>query len=196
MYNLARKSRKNLEDKKMKKGNGFSIVGSIIIVIIILLIIAFFAGDKIFGRNGMVDQIKEAENEFNKTEIVDSLNLVIKEKYVLDYKYASENDLKPEEFCTQENFFKYLLDNGYIEQLKDIKDNLVENQYYIKAESLNGDIETGIINKNGSQSNGTKIYKIKKFEGKYLIYFVDKYGDEEKVGELILDPERIKATVK
>lgn len=196
MYNLARKSRKNLEDKKMKKGNGFSIVGSIIIVIIILLIIAFFAGDKIFGRNGMVDKIKEAENEFNKTEIVDSLNLVIKEKYVLDYKYASENDLKPEEFCTQENFFKYLLDNGYIEQLKDIKDNLVENQYYIKAESLNGDIETGIINKNGSQSNGTKIYKIKKFEGKYLIYFVDKYGDEEKVGELILDPERIKATVK
>lgn len=196
MYNLARKSRKNLEDKKMKKGNGFSIVGSIIIVIIILLIIAFFAGDKIFGRNGMVDQIKEAENEFNKTEIVDSLNLVIKEKYVLDYKYASENDLKPEEFCTQENFFKYLLDNGYIEQLKDIKDNLVENQYYIKAESLNGDIETGIINKNGSQSNGTKIYKIKKFEGKYLIYFVDKYGDEENVGELILDPERIKATVK
>lgn len=180
----------------MKKGNGFSIVGSIIIVIIILLVIAFFAGDKIFGRNGMVDQIKEAENEFNKTEIVDSLNLVIKEKYVLDYKYASENDLKPEEFCTQENFFKYLLDNGYIEQLKDIKDNLVENQYYIKAESLNGDIETGIINKNGSQSNGTKIYKIKKFEGKYLIYFVDKYGDEEKVGELILDPERIKATVK
>lgn len=196
MYNLARKSRKNLEDKKMKKGNGFSIVGSIIIVIIILLIIAFFAGDKIFGRNGMVDKIKEAENEFNKTEIVDSLNLVIKEKYVLDYKYASENDLKPEEFCTQENFFKYLLDNGYIEQLKDIKDNLVENQYYIKAESLNGDIETGIINKNGSQSNGTKIYKIKKFEGKYLIYFVDKYGDEENVGELILDPERIKATVK
>ena len=196
MYNLARKSRKNLEDKKMKKGNGFSIVGSIIIVIIILLIIAFFAGDKIFGRNGMVDKIKEAENEFNKTEIVDSLNLVIKEKYVLDYKYASENDLKPEEFCTQENFFKYLLDNGYIEQLKDIKDNLVENQYYIKAESLNGDIETGIINKNGSQSNGTKIYKIKKFEGKYLIYFVDKYGDEENVGELIVDPERIKATVK
>lgn len=180
----------------MKKGNGFSIVGSIIFVIIILGVIAFFAGDKIFGRNGMVDQIKEADNEFNKTEIVDSLNLVIKEKYVLDYKYASENDLKPEDICTQENFFKYLLDNGYIEQLRDIKDNLVEDQYYIKAESLKGDIATGVINENGSASNGTKVYKIKKFERKYLIYFVDKYGEEEKVGELILDPERIKATVK
>lgn len=180
----------------MKKGNGFSIVGSIIIVIIILIIIAFFAGDKIFGRNGMVDQIKEADNEFNKTEIVDSLNLVIKEKYVLDYKYASENDLKPEDICTQENFFKYLLDSGYIEQLRDIKDNLVEDQYYIKAESLKGDIATEVINENGSASNGTKVYKIKKIEGKYWIYFVDKYGEEEKVGELILDPERIKATVK
>ena len=180
----------------MKKGNGFSIVGSTIIVIIILGVIAFFAGDKIFGRNGMVDQIKEADNEFNKTEIVDSLNLVIKEKYVLDYKYASENDLKPEDICTQENFFKYLLDSGHIEQLRDIKDNLVEDQYYINAESLKGDIATGVINENGSASNGTKVYKIKKFEGKYWIYFVDKYGEEEKVGELILDPERIKATVK
>ena len=180
----------------MKKGNGFSIVGSTIIVIIILGVIAFFAGDKIFGRNGMVDQIKEADNEFNKTEIVDSLNLVIKEKYVLDYKYASENDLKPEDICTQENFFKYLLDSGHIEQLRDIKDNLVENQYYIKAESLKGDIATEVINENGSASNGTKVYKIKKIEGKYWIYFVDKYGEEEKVGELILDPERIKATVK
>lgn len=180
----------------MKKGNGFSIVGSIIVVIIILGVVAFFAGDKIFGRNGMVDQIKEADNEFNKTEIVDSLNLVIKEKYVLDYKYASENDLKPEDICTQENFFKYLLDSGHIEQLRDIKDNLVEDQYYINAESLKGDIATGVINENGSASNGTKVYKIKKFEGKYWIYFVDKYGEEEKVGELILNPERIKATVK
>ena len=51
----------------MKKGNGFSIVGSIIIVIIILGVVAFFAGDKIFGRNGMVDKLKEADNEFNKT---------------------------------------------------------------------------------------------------------------------------------
>ncbi len=180
----------------MKNGNGFSIVGSIIIVIIILGIIAFFAGDKILGRNGVVDQLKEADTEYNKTEIVDSLNLVIKEKYVLDYKYASENDLKPEDICTQENFFKYLLDNGYIEQLRDIKDNLVENQYYINADSLKGDIATSIINENGSESNGTKIYKVKKIDTKYQIYFVDKYGEEEELGELILDPERIKATVK
>ena len=71
----------------MKKGNGFSMVGSIIFVIIILIAILFFAGDKIFGKNGMVDKLKEADNEFNKTEIVDSLNLIIKEKYVLEERY-------------------------------------------------------------------------------------------------------------
>lgn len=180
----------------MKNKNGFSMVGILIFVIIILIVIALFAGDKIFGRNGMVDQIKEADNEYNSTEIVDSLNLVIKEKYVLDYKYASENDLKPEEICTQENFFKYLLDSGYIEQLKDIKDNLVQDQYYINAEKLKGDIATSIINENGSESNGTKVYKIKKIEDKFLIFFVDKYGKEEEIGELILNPDRIKATVK
>lgn len=179
----------------MKKRNGFSTVG-IFLVIIILIIVAFFAGKKIFGRNGMVDQITEADNEYNKAEIVDSLNLVIKEKYVLDYKYASENNLNPEEICTQENFFKYLLDTGYIEQLKDINDNLVEDQYYIKPDALKGDIATSVINENGSESNGTKVYKIKKIEEKYLIYFVDKYGEEEELGELILNPEKIKETVK
>lgn len=180
----------------MKKGNGLSMAGSIIIVIVVVATAAFLAKDKIFGRNGMIDKITEADNEYNKTVIVDSLNLVIKEKYVLDYKYASENNLKPEELCTAENFFKHLLDNGYIEQLKDINDNLVEDQYYIKAETLESDIATSVINENGSESNGTKVYKIKKIEEKYLIYFVDKYGDEEELGELIINPEKIKETVK
>lgn len=179
----------------MKKGSSLSIAG-IFLIIIILIIVAFFAGGKIFGRNGMVDKLTEADNEYNKTEIVDSLNLVIKEKYVLDYKYASENNLNPEEICTQENFFKYLLDSGYIEQLKDINDNLVEEQYYIKPDALKSDIATSVINENGSESNGTKVYKIKKMDERYLIYFVDKYGEEEELGELIINPEKIKETVK
>ena len=44
------------------------------------------------------------------------------------------------------------------------------------------------INENGSESNGTKVYKIKKLDSKYMIYFVDKYGDEEELGELVLNP--------
>ena len=179
----------------MRKGDGLSIAG-IFFIIIILIIVAAIAANKIFGKDGMVDKFTEADNEYNKTEIVDSLNLVIKEKYVLDYKYASENNLNPEELCTTENFFKYLQESNYIEQLKDINDNLVENQYYIKPDSLKGDIATSVINENGSESNGTKVYKIKKIEDKYLIYFVDKYGEEEELGELIINPEKIKETVK
>ena len=73
---------------------------------------------------------------------------------------------------------------------------MVEDQYYIKPNALKGDIATSVINENGSESNGTKVYKIKKIEEKYLIYFVDKYGEEEELGELILNPEKIKETVK
>ena len=83
----------------------------------------------------------------------------------------------------------YLLENKYIEQLKDIKDNLVQDQYYINPDSLNSDIATNAINKNGSEGNGTKIFKIKKENDKYNIYFVNKYGDEENLGELVMKPE-------
>ena len=179
----------------MRKGDGLSIAG-MFVLIIILIVLAFLAGDKIFGKDGVVDKITEVDNEYNKTEIVDSLNLVIKEKYVLDYKYALENKLNIDEICTTDNFFKYLLENGYIEQLKDINDNLVQDQYYIRAESLKSDLATGVINQNGSESNGTKVYKIKKIEDKYMIYFVDKYGDEEELGELIINPGTLKENVK
>lgn len=171
----------------MKKESGLSIV-SLIVTIVILIIIAAFVGNKIFGKDGLVEKYKETENNYNKAEIVDILNQVVREKYVLDYNYAVENNLKPEEYCAPENLFKYLLDCGYLEQLKDIKDNLVQDQYYIIPESLNGNLAMNAINENGSESNGTKVYKVKKLENKYMIYFVDKYGDEEELGELVLNP--------
>ncbi len=171
----------------MKKEAGLSIL-SLIITIVILLVIAAFLGNKIFGKNGIFEKYKETENEYNKAEIVDILNQVAREKYVLDYNYAIENNLKPEEYCSPDNLFKYLLDCGYLEQLKDIKDNLVQDQYYIIPESLNGNLAMNAINENGSESNGTKVYKVKKLENKYIIFFVDKYGDEEELGELDLNP--------
>lgn len=172
----------------MKKEDGLSIIG-LVFFIIILLIVAFFLANKIFGKDGILDKYQESDNEYNKTEIVDKLNLIIKEKYILDYKYATENQKDPAEYCNSEKLFNYLLDSGYIEQLKDINDNLVENQYYINADALNTDLATNEINKNGSESNGTKIYKIKKLEDKYMLYFVDKYGEEEELGELVMESE-------
>lgn len=172
----------------MRKEDGLSII-SLIITIVILVLIAGFVGNKIFGKDGIVEKYTETDNEFNKSEIVDKLNQIIREKYVLDYKYAVDNNLNPSDYCTADNFFKYLLDSGYIEQLKDIKDNLVQDQYYIIPESLHSDLAMNAINENGSESNGTKVYKIKKLEDKYMIYFVDKYGEEEELGELIMNPD-------
>lgn len=162
----------------MRKEEGMSTVG-LILIIIALIIIAVIAGNKIFGRDGIWNQYKEVDNDYNKTEIVNCLDLIIKEKYVLDSKSAIEKKQEVNQICTSVNMFNYLLAEGYIEQLKDIKDNLVEDQYYINAEKLNGDIVTNAINENGSKSNGTKIFKIKKIDEKYMIYFVNKYGEEE-----------------
>ena len=81
------------------------------------------------------------------------------------------------------------MENNYINELKDINDNLVANEYYINTEYLNRDIVSYEVNKNGSEGNGTKVFKIKKIDTKYMIYFVDKYGEEEELGELIMHPQ-------
>ena len=116
-------------------------------------------------------------------------NLIVKEKYVLDYKYASENNKNIDEIYSADTVLQYLLDKNIIEQLKDINDNIVENQYFINPDALNSDIATNVINGNGSNSNGTKVFKIKQLEDKYMIYFVNKFGDEEELGELVMKPE-------
>ncbi len=172
----------------MRKEKGFSIIG-LIITIIILLAIAIFAINKIFGNDGIVSQYKAEDTEYNKHEVVEKLNLVIKEKYFGDYKYAQENGKNIDEIYTEEAVWTYLMENNYINELKDINDNLVANEYYINTEYLNRDIVSYEVNKNGSEGNGTKVFKIKKIDTKYMIYFVDKYGEEEELGELIMHPQ-------
>ena len=172
----------------MKREDIFSIL-SLLFIIIVLAVIAFFVGKKLFGKQGVIDQYQEGETEYNKTEIVDKLNLLVKEKYVLDYKYASENQKDIEEIYTTETILAYLSEKGYLEPLKDVEDNVIEDEYYINPNAFDSDISTSVINKNGSESNGTKLFKVKKVDDKYIISFIDKYGTEEDLGELNLKPE-------
>lgn len=169
----------------MRKEDGLSAI-ALIFIIVILVVIVGFAFDKV---QHVVDDLKETDVEYNKTEIVEKLNLIVKEKYVKDYKFAQENNQKIEEIYTADVVINYLLENNYIEQLKDIDDRPVKDEYYINANSLNSDIATQVINENGSNSNGTKVFKIKKIEEKYMIYFVDKYGEQTEIGELNMKPE-------
>lgn len=172
----------------MGKKTFFSIVG-LILGIVFIIAIAVVAINKVFGNNGVLKQVKDEDTEYNKTEVVEKLNLIIKEKYFGDYKYAQENKKDINEIYTEQTLFQYLKDNKYIEDLKDINDNLVADQYYINTDSLNRDIVSYEVNPNGSEGNGTKVFKIKKVESKYMIYFVDKYGTEEELGELIINPQ-------
>ena len=172
----------------MRKDGGFSAI-ALIITIIIIIIIAVIAINKLIGDDGIIRQYKQEDTEYNKTEVVEKLNLIIKEKYFGDYKYAQENKKNIDEIYTEEAVFNYLLENNNIEELRDINDNLVSNEYYIKTESLNRDIVSYEVNPNGSAGNGTKVFKIRKVDTKYMIYFGDKYGNEEELGELVMHPQ-------
>lgn len=169
----------------MRKEDGISII-ALIFIILVLAIIAGFAYNKL---QSFVTDFTENDIEYNKSEIVEKLNLIVKEKYIKDYKYAQENNKDINELYSSEAVVNYLIDSNYIEQLRDIDDRLVQDEYYINADSLNSDIATQVINENGSNSNGTKVFKIKKFDEKYMIYFVDKYGNQEEIGELNMKPE-------
>lgn len=169
----------------MRKQDGLSII-ALVIIIAILVVIAGFIYNK---AKNVVDEFKETDTEYNKVEIVEKLNLLVKEKYIKDYQYAQEFNQNIDEVFNPETVINYLTENRYIEQLKDIDDRLVQDEYYINADSLNSDIATQVINENGSQSNGTKVFKIKKIEDKYMMYFVDKYGEQEEIGELNMKPE-------
>lgn len=169
----------------MKKRDGLSIIALIFLIVIIGAIV-IFAGKYAWNK---IDEVKEADTLYNKEEVVSGINFIVKEKYFFEYKYASENNINFEELYNTENLIKSLIKEGYIEQLKDVNDNLVENQYYINPETLKSDIQENVINENGSDSNGTKVFKLKKVEDKYLIFFVDKYGNEEELGELIIYPD-------
>ncbi len=172
----------------MKKDNGFSAIG-LIITIIILLILVVVAIHFLFGKDGVINKLKNEDTEYNKTEVVEQINLIIKQKYFGDSKYALENKKDINEIYNETTLFQYLLENNYIEELKDVNDNVIANQYFINTENLNGDIVSYEVKENGSEGNGTKVFKIKKIEEKYMIYFVDKYGKEEELGELIIKPE-------
>ena len=88
----------------MRKDAGFSIIG-LIITIVILLVVAVIAINKIFGDNGIVSQYKEEDTEYNKNEVVENINFIIKEKYFGDYKYASENDKNINEIYTENEYW-------------------------------------------------------------------------------------------
>lgn len=81
----------------MKRENGFSAISFVVTIAIILVILGII----IFVALKFINQYTEEDTEFNKTEIVDTLNNIVKGKYVLDNKYAQENKKNIDEIYTR-----------------------------------------------------------------------------------------------
>lgn len=169
----------------MKKNQGFSAISLIFSIVIIVVIVGTIG---YVGFN-FINQYTEEDVEYNKIEVLDTLNNIVKGKYVVDSKQAADNKQNIDEIYNDDVVIQYLLANKYVEILKDVNDNVVENQYYINPDGLNSDIATGTLNENGAKGNGTKLFKIKRQENKFSIYFVDKYGEENFIGDLVTKPE-------
>ena len=169
----------------MRREDGLSIIALILLIVVVAAVLGVVGTKAWQIFQGMRDE----DTEYNKTEIVEDVNLIVKEKYVFDYKYCLENNQNMDELYNETYLIDYLKTEGYIEDLRDINDNPVQDQYYINAEKLNTDVSTNVINANGSAANGTKVFKIKKVDTKYMICYVDKYGAEEELGELVIKPE-------
>ena len=116
----------------MKKEDGLSIIALILLIVVVAAVLGVVGTKAWQIFQGMRDE----DTEYNKTEIVEDVNLIVKEKYVFDYKYCLENNQNMDELYNETYLIDYLKTEGYIEDLRDINDNPVQDQYYINAEKL------------------------------------------------------------
>lgn len=183
----------------MKKERGLGLI-SLAIIIIILLILAGVAFKLILGSDGVLEKVTTEEVEYSKTEVLEELNLIIREKYLDAYNKAIEkgktNNI--EQYYTSDKVIKFL--KGYsggesgedysIQDAKVIIEDLVNStdMYYIKISELNFDISN--YGKGDNKENSKDFFFIKKqSEEIYKVYYKNVKGEDEEIGELDIKPE-------
>jgi hypothetical protein len=171
----------------------------LIIVIAILAVVGFFGYKLAVGRNGIITKVTKDEEKYNKSEILEEINLLITEKYLNVYsKATATGENKIEEFYNDEKVIAYLKgysggEDGtinyeeapdstiYIEDLVD-----EEGCYYVKIENLKQDFITYGKGENVEDSND--YFFIKKVDDKYNLYYKNVNSEIEEIGELQMEP--------
>ncbi len=182
----------------MRKENGLGLI-SLAIIIIILIILVVITFKVVLGDDGVIDKVTTEEVEYNKTEVLDELNLIITEKYVDSYKKGTKGgENKLEQYYNPEKVIKFL--EGYsggetgedytTKDSKVIIEDLVgtTDMYFIKVSELNEDITSY---GQGENVEGSKdfFYIKKESEEVYKVYYKNVKGEDEEIGPLNLEPE-------
>lgn len=189
----------------MKENKGLTMV-SLIVSIILIFILAGVSINFIIGDNGILTKAMNVEKTFNKSEVLEEINVMITEKYLDAYNKASSNisqngGLDVEKYYSGDKVIKFL--QGYsggdsgeeygenvqpdkpvvIVELNDTSiTNNAENFYFINLYSL-----TRNIKKYGKGTNvpSSKDYFYIKGSGEtYKLYYKNLEGNSEEIGDL------------
>ena len=173
----------------MKKQNGLSMIS--LVIIIVLLIVAIGVAVKFLGGdNGLVSQVANEEKEYNKNEIIEDLNEIITEKYLEEFKKASDNkELDINSLYNATIVKDYLIEKCYIEEYLDKENNKVENTYFINKDLLKRDIKNYGKGENGKEKDLyiVEINIIDNSNYNFEVCYVNFSGEKENIGSLKIE---------
>lgn len=192
----------------MKNNKGLTLV-SLVVTIIILLILAGVSINMIIGENGVLTQATTVEEEYNKGEVLEELNVMVTEKYLDAYSKASSNigengSLDLEQYYTGSKVIYFLrgwsggesgdeIGDGYdtdkpvvIELLTDSAATAEANAvgevcYFINLDQLNRSIAKYGKGANGSSSD---YFYVQGKDESYKVMYRNLQGEPEVIGDL------------
>lgn len=183
----------------MKKENGLTLT-ALVITIIILLILAGISLKFVLGENGVIKQATTVEEKYNKSEVLEELNLLITEKYLDAYnKYTKAGkNATLDQYYNIEKVIKFLkgysggeTGNDYqIQDTKVIIEDLIgsTDKYFIRIAELNRDISSYAKGKN--EENSKDFFFIKKESDEvYKVYYRNLKREDEEIGMLQFHPQ-------
>ena len=154
----------------------------LLIVIVILFLIGFMAYKWAIGRDGIITKVTTDEKEYNQSEVLQEINVIITQKYLEAYsKATSGGENKIEQFYNADKVMLYLkgytcdetgnintetepTETKYIEDL-----TFEENCYYVKIENFKRDITSYGIGENAEDSNDYFVIKVE--DENYNLYY-------------------------
>lgn len=181
----------------MRNNEGKALL-KLLIAIIILALIGVMAYRWAVGRNGIITKVTTDEKEYNQSEVLQEINVIITQKYLEAYsKATSDGENKIEQFYNADKVMLYLkgytcdekgdintegepTETAYIEDLFS-----EENCYYVKIENFKRDITNH--GKGENDENSSDYFFIKKEGEAYNLYYKDTNMEIEQIGALKIE---------
>jgi len=154
-----------------------TLILTIIIVVGIITGLVVF----VFGKEGVLTKATEGEVEWNKKEVLEEINILMKPIYVEAHKSSVETSTNIEELYNTDTIINKFKENGVVENYIDADGNELEEKYYIKIDSLKGDISQYGIGENGDDKD---IFVIEKENYIYVVNYYDDKGEVQSIGPL------------